>query len=211
MFGIGVIPQDAEIGAGDATKACHARHHGIGVHHSVRIGILGHAPHALDQRVCLQQRFDLVHVRAFPGHRDGNHVDVEGFADGEVPVIARCRTQKLHLATGGSGLTAPGRRGTAHAVIQGAGDDLIHELQAAVAAHHSARRRGAQVVRGETTGFGNAHDAAIVAAVGAIGAAVVAVKNAIQRVAEGQLLGARFAAGQVQVQFLCTHGVVLLA
>src|SRR5690606_2778527 len=74
-----------------------------------------------------------------------------------------------------------------------------------------AGRNGLQVFCSEATGFGDTHDAAIVAAVGAVFTAVVMTQNTIQIIAEGKLFSGGFAAGQVKIQLLFADGLILLA
>ena len=93
---IGVVPEDAEI-------ACRGLHGGEPFHHAVRegdaggVGIFRYAPDALDGVVLSHERFDDVHVGSVLFHADGDHLDAELLADGEVAVIAGGGTDELHL------------------------------------------------------------------------------------------------------------------
>ena len=96
VHAVGVVPEDAEIGRGrghldQATHGVLAKGDARGV------GILGHAPDALDGIVGGDEALDFVHVGAVVGHRDGDVLDTQIGGDAKVAVVAGNRAQKLDL------------------------------------------------------------------------------------------------------------------
>ena len=96
VHAVGVVPEDAEIGRGrghldQATHGVLAKGDARGV------GILGHAPDALDGIVGGDEALDLVHVGAVVGHRDGDVLDTQIGGDAKVAVVAGNRAQELDL------------------------------------------------------------------------------------------------------------------
>ena len=114
MRGIGVVPEQAEVGRAGLHGGQPLDHLGrIGL--GRRVGILRHAPHALDRRVG-GEALDLVHVGAVPGQRHRDHLDAVGLADREMAVVSRHGAEER-----GAGL-AP-RPGAARHALQQREDD----------------------------------------------------------------------------------------
>ena len=68
--------------------------------------------------------FDRVHVGPASGEAHGHHADAEPFADCEVAIVARHRTEKRDGATGG-----PGRTAARYPVQESPGDGIMHQRQ----------------------------------------------------------------------------------
>ncbi len=115
------------------------------------------------------------------------------FADGEVPVVAGYRAEKL------DGFTVPMR----HHVF----NILIHQVKAAVAAHHHLLGFCADKLSAELPCLWNAENTAVVAYICAILQQVETLKNAIQIVGQVQLFSGRFPSREVQPQFSVDIGV----
>jgi len=73
--GIGIVPENPKI----ICFGFHGRQtvdHFIGVDHSGRVAVAGHAPNSLDTIIVGHQFLDLVHVGAGVVHCYGNHINV---------------------------------------------------------------------------------------------------------------------------------------
>src|ERR1700693_2945843 len=85
--GVGVVPEDAEIGSGGGHGG--EALNGFGrVNFSSGIGVFGDAPDAFNVLHGIgDESFDLVQVGAVSGERDGEHADAVLLADGEVAIV----------------------------------------------------------------------------------------------------------------------------
>jgi hypothetical protein len=126
--GVGVVPEQAEVGRG-RLHARQAFDHTPAVGHAGGVAVLRHAPHAEDGGVRPHQLLHLIHVGPIRAELDRQHLDPEMLADGEMTIVARARAKKLHARR-----APPGARATRHAVRQRAHHRVMHHLQAAVAA-----------------------------------------------------------------------------
>ena len=90
---IGVVPEDPEIASG-RLKCGETAHDLVRVRIAAGVGVLRDAPDALYRRICHEAR-DLGDVRAILAQLDGNHLDAEVLAYGEVTIIARSRADEL--------------------------------------------------------------------------------------------------------------------
>ena len=87
MHGVGVVPEDAEVGGG-AFHGGEAAHRLIGVGDAGGVRVLRHAPDALDGVVGGDEALHFFHIGAVLAKGDGNHLDAEIFANREVTVVA---------------------------------------------------------------------------------------------------------------------------
>ena len=161
MDAIRVIPEDTEV-VGCARHAGQAANHLVGIGCAAGIGILRHAPDALDRSVFGHQALHLVHVRAVLVHGNGDHLDAEGLGHAEVPIVTRAGTQPFHLVK-----LAP-RRMAQRAEHPATSHGVVHDVQAGVAEHHHmlgvvVEHDGHKALR-----LGNAVEHAVVPTVGAI-------------------------------------------
>ena len=136
----------------------------------------------LMHRIRGDARFDGVHVGPVLGHRHRDHLDAERFADREMPVVARHRTQKpdrpLLRRSRCHALPAP-QSPTRSAASTTKCIRLRLELPPAI----TRSRRRVEHLRAECARFRNAEQAAVVARVGAVFQPVVAAQNAIECIA----------------------------
>lgn len=143
-------------------------------------------------------------IGALVGEGNGNELHAEGFANGEVAVVARGGAQPLHAlqrAPGGIALGAEGpqsRNGVEHQGEAGAaaGDDVLRIV---------VEQAGEQLL-----GLGDAAQAAVVGAIGAVAAGEVGLfaqhfQHGARKV---QLLGRGLPAGHVQLQALRFEALV---
>ena len=201
MDDVSLIPENFEVGSsslhlGEAVDGLVA----VGV--AVGVGILRHTPDALDGIILGHQLFNNVHIRAGRSHGNADELKTELLGDGEVAVIAGYRAEELallHLRPGA------GRLGEAEAVAHR--DEVVHDLQAGVAAHKDFLRLDTHHVAEQLTGLVQALKVAVVAG---IGAGVGGVIGHLQQPhCQVHLVRAGLAAGHVQLQAHCLKILVL--
>jgi hypothetical protein len=128
------------------------------------------------------------------GHGYRDHVDAELLGHREVPVVAGDRAQER-----GPRPVQPPLRAARQREEQGVDDAVVHQRQAGVAQCQQLARRDLQEAGEDLPQLGQARHAAVVAGVGAVAGAEVAGPRQRQHVPrQVQLLGRRFAAGEVQ-------------
>ena len=202
--GVGVIPHNAEVrragfhssqGLGGLLREGDAR----------RVGEHRHGPHALHGRV-LRQLAHLIHVRAFVGHVDGQHLEAEQLGDGVVAVVARHGADPLQLL-----LRRPGALGIVVAEGVGPADQVEHDVQAGGIAGDDVIHRQAQDVRPQLADLRQADPAAVVAHIHSGGRGEVLARKAQQIHGEIQLLCRGLTAREVQVEPLGVQLFVGLA
>ena len=200
---IGVVPHDAEILRCRA-QGGQAAHRVVGIGDAVGIGVHGHTPDALDQRI-LYQAFHRVHVGAGFGHLHGDELQAKILRHGKVPVITGSRAEEFHRALENPGLMA------ADALGIGAGDIIEHEIEAGIAAHDDVGGFHPQNVAEQGFDLGNPVEQAIVAGIHPAGGFIpFPLVDAFEHVqGEIQLLGAGLAAGHIQLQAPGLIGVIL--
>ena len=128
MNTVGIVPVNPEIlcrglQIGEAADGL------IGIGITLGIGVLRHAPDALDGRILCHQFFHQIHIRAFWGHGHVDHLDAKMLGDGKVPVIAGHRAEELHLIQ-----LAPGSA-SQYAMGHRPGYGVVHDIQAGIAVH----------------------------------------------------------------------------
>ena len=126
---VGLIPEDLEIRGGGLHlgKALDGL---IAVSVAIGVGVLRHAPDTLDGIVLCHQLFHNVHIGTVGGHGHADELKAELFSNGKVTVIAGHRAEELtlfHLRP------RAGRLREAEHITDV--DEVIHQLQAGVAAH----------------------------------------------------------------------------
>ena len=195
MDAIRVIPEDTEV-VGRARHAGQAAYHLVGIGCAAGVGILRHAPDALDRSIFGNQALHLVHIRAVLVHGNGDHLDAKGLGHAEVPIVTRTGAQPFHLVK-----LAP-RRMAQRAEHPTTSHGVVHDVQAGVAEHH--HMLGVIVEHGghKALRLGNAVEHAVVSAVRAIfGGAVVDIDDTREHGhAQVKLCAGGLAARHVQSQ-----------
>ena len=201
MDDIGFIPEDLEIRRsglhlGKTLDGLIA----VGV--AIGVGILRHTPDALDVRILGHQLFHNVHIRAIGGHRHADQLKAKLLGNSKVTVIAGHRAEELallHLRPGARRL-----RETEHIADI---DEVIHQLQAGVAAHEHFLRLYAKDIRKQHAGLLQAFQLAIVAGIRAsIGGIVIHLQQVHGQI---HLVRAGLAAGHIQLEALGLKFLVL--
>ena len=192
---ISLIPEDLEI----RSSGLHLGHpvNGlIAVSITIRVGILGHAPDALDGVILGHQLLHNVHIGAIGGHGHADQLKAELLGDSKVTVIAGHRAEELalfHLRP------RAGRLREAEHIANV--DEVIHQLQAGVAAHEHFLGLDTEHIRKQDASLVQALKITIVAGVGAC---IRGVVGHLQQVhCQIHLVGAGLAACHVQLQTLC--------
>ena len=192
---VGVVPDHHEVGGG-GLQAGDAADHLVGVNKAVGVGVLGDAPDALHLGV-LGQPLHLVHVGAVLVALHGNQLDPEGLGHPEVPVVAGDGAQELHLL-----LLGPGLYAVEKAVGPGLGHQVIHHIQAGIAAHKALLGLHVQHLRPVLPGAGHSGQLAVVPGIHPVGHAVVKIQRGQQPPGQLQLLQAGLSPGHIQLQAL---------
>ncbi len=197
MHRIGIVPEDAEI----LCRGLQVRkpsHSLIGIGIALGIGILGHTPDPFDALVLRHKLFHHVHVGTLGRHGHKNHLNAEMLRDGKMSVVTGHRTQKFHLLQ-----SAPGR--TSHNPVgHGAGNGIIHNIQAGVAVYNHIFRTDTHDVCHHMLCLNQAVQNAVIADIHAlltfhVGSGVQDIKDIHPHV---QLGHGRFAPGHIQFQSL---------
>ena len=124
-----LIPEDLEIG-GSGLERGKAADRLVAVGVAVGVGILRHTPDALDGVILGDELFNHVHVGAVGAHGHGDQLKAHLLGDGKVAVIAGHGAEELAVLD-----LAPGLRGILETEHHADGDQVVHQLQAGVAAH----------------------------------------------------------------------------
>ena len=195
MHIIGIVPVDTEILSGGLQSGKPA-HRLVRIGDSLRVGILGHAPDALDRRVRADQLFHHVHIRSFRRHGNVDHLDPEILRDREMPVITGNRAEEFHnreLAPGGA---------SAHAVGHGTGYRIVHHIQAGIAVNDDLVGGNLDQVGQKLLRLLDAVDHAVVSAVDPLSA--LQIGGAVQHIHHShgnvKLLRGRLSSGHIQLQ-----------
>ena len=202
MDDVRLIPEDLEIGGG----GLHLRKTldgliAVGV--AIGVGILGHAPDALDGVILGHQIFHDVHIRAIGGHGDADELKTELLGNRKMAVIAGHRAEELallHLRP------RAGRLREAEHIADV--DEVIHQLQAGVAAHEDLFGLDAEDIREQNAGFVQTLQITVVAGIGAgVGGVIGHLQQTHSQI---HLVRAGLAAGHVQLQLHILKLLVLL-
>ena len=194
MHGVGVVPQDAEVGPGAPRQVREALDDLVRVDVSGRIRVFRHAPDALDARIVGHERFDPFHVGAAAVDRDVDQLEAEALGDHEVPVVAGYDAQKLERPR----LAPPRGLRTERPVQPGVQHVLVHEREAGVPAGDGLSGRTPSSSAPSRRASGMPGKAAVVSDVRAVVEAVVVAEGVIERVRQRHLLGARLPARQIE-------------
>ena len=194
-----LIPEDLEIGGGGLERGKAAdRLVAVGV--AVGVGVLRHAPDSLDGVILGDELFNHVHVRAVGAHGHGDQLKAHLLGDAKVAVIAGHGAEELAVLD-----LAPGLRGILETEHHADGDQVIHQLQAGVAAHENLAGLHAEHIGKQCAGFGQTLQLTVVAGVKAVvGDVVVHLEQVHGQI---HLVRAGLAAGHVQLQ---VHALKLL-
>jgi len=199
MDDIGVVPEDAEVGRRGLERG-HAAHGLVRVGDARGVGVLGHAPDALDGRIALDEAADLVHVGAVRAHGNGNVLEAGVGRDRKVTVIAGAGAQELERATlrlQHLGLAA------AHALDPAVQHDVAHDVQARRSPENHVGDVHAEDVRHEGAGRGQAVGTAVVGRVNTTVREVRGRRESVEhRAGEVNLLGRGLTPRHVQRQAL---------
>ena len=163
---------------------------------SGRVLVLRYAPDPLDGRVARDQPLHFVHVRPAVEHAHVQHLEAERLGDREMPVVAGHDAEETRPRR----FAPPGRLAFQRSVEPGVQQVLVHEGEAGVPAGNHLRRIHAEQGRAQAPRGGQAVEPAVVARVGAAGREVGAVQGVLQPVRQVELLGARFPAGEIQLE-----------
>ena len=192
---VGLIPEDLEIRGGGLHlgKALDGL---ITVSVAIGVGVLRHAPDALDGIVLSHQLFHNVHIGAVGGHGHADQLKAELLGDSKVTVIAGHRAEELAL------LYLRPRAGRLREAEHIADvDEVVHQLQAGVAAHEHLVGLYAEHICKQGASLAQTLQLAVVAGVGAC---IRGVVGHLQQVhCQIHLVGAGLAACHVQLQTLC--------
>ena len=200
---VSLIPENFEVGSsglhlGEAVDGLVT----VGV--AVGVGILRHAPDTLDGIILSYQLLNNVHIRAGRSHGNADELEAKLLGDGEVAVIAGYRAEELALLYLRPGT---GRLGEAEAIAHR--DEVVHDLQAGVAAHKDFLRLDTHHVAEQLTGLVQTLKVAVVAG---IGAGVGGVIGHLQQThCQVHLVRAGLAAGHIQLQAHCLKFLVLFS
>ena len=192
---VGLIPEDLEIRGGGLHlgKALDGL---ITVSVAIGVGVLRHAPDTLDGIVLSHQLFHNVHIGAVGGHGHADELKAELLGDSKVTVIAGHRAEELallHLRP------RTGRLREAEHITDV--DEVVHQLQAGVAAHEYLVGLYAEHICKQGACLAQTLQLAVVAGVGAC---IRGVVGHLQQVhCQIHLVGAGLAACHVQLQTLC--------
>ena len=189
---VGVVPHEGEVRRG-RSEGGDTIHHGVAVDDTLRVGILGHAPHTLDRRV-LDRFLHQIHIGALRRHGNGDHFHAKGSGNLKMPVIAGRGTEKFHCL-----LLAPGTLGMEQSVGIGLGNQVVHQVQAGVAAYQNFLRRGAEEIGKQALGRRDAGQLAVVTHIDGAVHAVGGVGQDGQHIADQVQLGlAGLSTGHIQ-------------
>ena len=194
MDDIGFIPEDFEIRRsglhlGKTLDGLIA----VGV--AIGVGILRHTPDALDGVILGHQFFHHVHIRAIGGHRHADQLKAKLLGNSKVTVIAGHRAEELALLH-----LRPGARRLREAEHIADVDQIVHQLQAGVAAHENLAGLHAEHIGKQCAGFGQTLQFTVVAGIGAgIGGVIVHLQQVHGQI---HLVRARLAAGHIQLEAL---------
>ena len=204
MDTVGVVPHDDEVGGG-GLHVGHPLGGDLGVGVALGVGVLGHAPDALDHGIP-DQVLHHVHIGAVGGHGHGDELEAKALRDPEVAVIAGGGAEELDPL-----LLAPGAHGLLQAVGVGPGDQVVHQGQGGVAADEGLLGLAAQDVGPVFPGAPEARQIAVVAGIVTVEDAVVGVGENGEDIADGvKLQLAGLTAGHIQLQALSLKTHILL-
>ena len=202
VHAVSVVPKDAEIGRGRG-HLDQAAHSVLAKGDARGVGILGHAPDALDGIVGGNQALNLVHVGAVVGHRDGDVLDAQVGGDAKVAIVAGNGAQELDLLAVVRGLVGVPGLAAARATAPEHAGDVMLDQKARRTQHECLLGGAAQELRCQLACRGNALEAAVV---GAVDVAVVQIGVGVEDIEHGardvHLGGRRLAAGHVERQAL---------
>ena len=192
---IGVVPEDAEV-------ACRGLHGGEPLHHAVRegdaggIGIFRHAPDALDGIILSHESLDDVHIGTVLLHADGDHLDAELLAYGEVAVIAGGGTDELHLFE-----VVPGSAAEDSELLCEMHEG-VHKVETAAVAYEHFLAFHAEQLRKKSLARLGAAEVAVIARVRGLGRIVVTPRIPEHGHGDLQLFLGRSAASHVHISAL---------
>ena len=202
MDDVCLIPEDLEI-RGSGLHLGKALDGLIAVSVAIGVGVLRYAPDALDGIILCHQLFHNVHIGAVGGHGHADELKAELLSDGKVTVIAGHRAEELallHLRPGA------GRLREAEHIADV--DEIIHQLQAGVAAYEHLVGLYAKHICKQGAGLVQTLQLAVVAG---IGACIRSVVGHLQQVhCQIHLVGAGLAACHIELQTLCLKLLISL-
>ena len=202
MDDVSLVPEDLEI-RGSGLHLGKALDGLIAVSVAIGVGVLRHAPDALDGVILCHQLFHNVHIWAVGGHGHADELKAELLGNSKVAVIAGHRAEELallHLRPGA------GRLREAEHITDV--DEVIHQLQAGVAAHEHLVGLYAEHICKQGACLAQTLQLAVVAG---IGACIRGVVGHLQQIhCQIHLVGARLAACHIKLQTLCLKLLISL-
>ena len=165
---VSLIPENFEVGRG-GFQGGKAADGFVAVGVAVGVGILRHAPDALDGIVLGHELFDHIHIGTGLAHGNVDHLKAEILGDGKMAVIAGYRAKELALFD---------LRPRAGRILKtediADGHKVVHQLQAGVAAHKNLVGGHAHHIGKQLAGLVQTFQIAVVARIGAfIGGVIV--------------------------------------
>ena len=195
MDDVSLVPEDLEI-RGCGLHLGKALNGLIAVGVAIGVGVLRHTPDTLNGIILCHQLFHNVHIGAVGGHGHADELKAELLSNSKVTVIAGHRAEELalfHLRP------RAGRLREAKHITDV--DEVIHQLQAGVAAHEHLVGLYAEHICKQGAGLAQTLQLAVVAG---IGACIRGVVGHLQQVhCQIHLVGAGLAACHIQLQTLC--------
>ena len=205
VYAVCVIPENAEI-LSLRLEVCKTLYNCVGISNAGRVGVHRNAPDTLDLLVLGNQLLYSVHVRTVLEVINVDHLDTERLADSEVSVIAGSRAEELHML-----VFAPGLLAAEYAKLHCTDNDVVHHLEAGVAAYDDLVSGNAEHFLEQSLSLGDTVEYAVVAAVDAVAGLVVAVKAVKEHVKRKvELLGGRLTSRHIELQTLCLVVCILL-
>ena len=201
MDDIRLIPENLEI-RGSGLEGSKAADRLIAVGVAVRVGILRHAPDTLDGVILGNQLLDHVHIGTIGAHGDADQLKAHLLGDGKVAVIAGHRAEELALL-----YLTPRLGRILKAEHHADRDQIVHQLQAGVAAHKDLVCLDAEHIGKKLAGLLQPLKVAVVAHIGAVGSGVIIKLEQVH--GQIHLVRAGLAAGHIQLQAHCLKFLVL--
>ena len=196
---VSVVPHDGKIGS-RRLQIGKTIHGFVGVGVALGIGIFGHAPNTLDQRI-LHQLLHHIHIGAKGGHGHGDQLIAKILGDAEMAVVSGAGAQELDTL-----LLAPGTLAVLEAIGMSPGDQIVHEAQAGVATNEGLLNLTAKHIGPVFPAQLQTCQITVVSGIIAVNHAFGGVSEDRQHVADQiQLQLAGLAAGHIQLQSLISQ------
>ena len=148
MYGIGVIPENTEVFC-CGLKSSKTLYGFIRVGISLWIGVFGNTPDTFNRRILRYQTLYHIHVRSFSGHGYRNHLNPEMLGNRKMSVITGCRAKERNP------IQLTPWSASHYTMGHGAGDGIIHNIQAGVTTYNYVLRLHSHDFSHELSGLRN--------------------------------------------------------